>query len=49
MGAWRLWKVASVSSLVKQRVAVLAAVGGDVSAAAAEQATSTIPIKAYHR
>jgi hypothetical protein len=32
------------ADLVKQRVAVLAALGGDLSALAAKQATSTIPI-----
>src|SRR5262245_9280107 len=35
---------AMASDLVSRRVAVLAAVGGDISALAAKQATSTIPI-----
>jgi putative tryptophan/tyrosine transport system substrate-binding protein len=35
---------ALAADLVKRRVAVIAAVGGDVSGRAAEQATSTIPI-----
>src|SRR5262249_22315269 len=45
---WALGEYAKLSALaadlVKRNVAVIAAVGGDVSARAAEQATSTIPI-----
>jgi putative tryptophan/tyrosine transport system substrate-binding protein len=45
---WALGEYAKLSALaadlVKRKVTVIAAVGGDVSARAAEQATSTIPI-----